>query len=259
MCDMNNLPSEKLIQIIKDNGVSITNNPQQCKAFLLDYCGEYRLEINVLMSALQEGIVKELCNIIQGIPLESILAKLRQQLETNLGIREDIAQWAVESWAIALGIIKEVELIVRPSLHIIWICDCSESMNQDGKIQALNNMIRQTILLLQDIADESPFAQFLISAVKFSSKTQWHIRATPIKNFDWKDLESEIDFMPSWEDAIFFRIKKEEEKEKAMGQALSIVTEKLKTLEERSFPPFLILTTDGFHHLSSYLHLQKSL
>ena len=107
---MNNLPREKLIQIIQENSISITNNPQQCKAFLLDYCGEYRLEINVLMSALQEGIVKELCNISQGIPLESILAKLRQQLETNLGIREDIAQWAVESWALALGVISESDL-----------------------------------------------------------------------------------------------------------------------------------------------------
>ncbi|MGI0483754.1 formylglycine-generating enzyme family protein [Geminocystis sp. CENA526] len=107
---MNNLPREKLIQIIKENGISITNNPQQCKAFLLDYCGEYRLEINVLMNALQEGIIKELKNIHQGIPLESILAKLRQKLETNLAMREDAAQWAVDSWALALGIITELEL-----------------------------------------------------------------------------------------------------------------------------------------------------
>ena len=33
------------------------------------------------------------------------------------------------------------ELSSRP-LHFMWICDCSGSMNMDGKIQALNNHSR---------------------------------------------------------------------------------------------------------------------
>lgn len=34
------------------------------------------------------------------------------------------------------------ELATRP-LHFIWIADCSGSMSIDGKIQALNNAIRE--------------------------------------------------------------------------------------------------------------------
>ena len=166
---MNNLPREKLIQIIQENSISITNNPQQCKAFLLDYCGEYRLEINVLMSALQEGIVKELCNISQGIPLESILAKLRQQLETNLGIREDIAQWAVESWAIALGIIKELELKNLNLDNFKGLNDTSDEQTRtENKLQqivtsAKKNKVVQTI---QKSLSNNNFMEVLSKGIK---------------------------------------------------------------------------------------------
>ena len=34
------------------------------------------------------------------------------------------------------------ELASRP-LHFFWICDCSGSMQTDGKIQSLNNAIRE--------------------------------------------------------------------------------------------------------------------
>ena len=37
------------------------------------------------------------------------------------------------------------ELATRP-LHFIWIADCSGSMSIDGKIQALNNAIREVLL-----------------------------------------------------------------------------------------------------------------
>jgi len=36
------------------------------------------------------------------------------------------------------------EVATRPP-HFIWICDCSGSMGVDGKIQALNNAIREAI------------------------------------------------------------------------------------------------------------------
>ena len=49
------------------------------------------------------------------------------------------------------------ELSTRP-LHFIWLCDCSASMRDGGKIQALNNAIRQVIPLMQDAANDNPNA-----------------------------------------------------------------------------------------------------
>ncbi len=104
---MNKIPREKLCQLIEKQGQSICDEPLRCKAFLLDQCGDYRLEVNLLMMALEEGIVTELRNIT---PLELILAQLGQKLEKNLAIKEDAAQWSVKSWAIALGLISESQL-----------------------------------------------------------------------------------------------------------------------------------------------------
>ncbi len=47
------------------------------------------------------------------------------------------------------------ELATRP-LHFIWIADCSGSMDIDGKIQTLNNAIREAIPHMQSVADENP-------------------------------------------------------------------------------------------------------
>ena len=106
---MNNLPREKLIQIIKEQGSNLCDNPLRCKAFLLDYCGEYRGEIKILIDALNEGIVKDLLTISQGTPKQSMLARSKKKL-MDLSFQEEAAQWAVESWALALGVITEGEL-----------------------------------------------------------------------------------------------------------------------------------------------------
>ena len=60
------------------------------------------------------------------------------------------------------------ELATRP-LHFIWIADCSGSMSEAGKIQALNTAIHETMPAMKAVADENPNAQVLIRAVKFSS------------------------------------------------------------------------------------------
>ena len=66
------------------------------------------------------------------------------------------------------------ELATRP-LHFIWIADCSGSMGSHGKIQALNNAVREAVPHMQQVADENPNAQVLVRAVRFASGAQWHI------------------------------------------------------------------------------------
>lgn len=119
------------------------------------------------------------------------------------------------------------ELTTRP-LHFIWICDCSGSMSVDGKIQELNFAIREAIPEMRRVADENPYADILVRAIKFSSGAQWHIsQPTPVDNFTWIDL-----FADGVTD---------------MGKALSMVAEQLKIppMTERALPPVLVLISDG--------------
>lgn len=115
----------------------------------------------------------------------------------------------------------------RP-LHFIWIADCSGSMAADGKIQTLNNAIRECIPHMRKVADENVNAQVLVRALKFSSGAQWHIsQPTPVETFEWVDLS------PSGVTD--------------MGRALSMVAAQLKMppMSERALPPVLVLITDG--------------
>jgi uncharacterized protein YegL len=119
------------------------------------------------------------------------------------------------------------ELASRP-LHFVWIADSSGSMEQDGKIQALNNAIREAIPHMRKVAEDNPNAQVLVRAVKFSNGAQWHIsQPTPVADFAWQDLPAEG--------------------ETEMGKALALVAEQLKMppMSNRALPPVLVLISDG--------------
>lgn len=119
------------------------------------------------------------------------------------------------------------ELATRP-LHFIWICDCSGSMSVDGKIQALNNAIRQSLPLMQTAAAENPNATVFVRVLKFSDGAQWLIsQPTPVEDFQWQDLNA---------DGVT-----------DMGKALSMVAEQLKIppMTDRALPPVLVMISDG--------------
>jgi uncharacterized protein YegL len=101
-------------------------------------------------------------------------------------------------------------------------------MEYDGKIQALNNAIREAVPHMREVAEENPHAQILVRAVEFSDGARWHIsQATPIVDFEWVNLSA---------DGVT-----------DMGQALSLVTDQLKIppMTQRALPPVLVLISDG--------------
>ncbi len=119
------------------------------------------------------------------------------------------------------------KLSSRP-LHFVWLADVSGSMNQDGKIQALNNAIREVIPHMREVASENPNADVLVRVLTFSTGARWHFpEPVPLEKFEWKDLKAEgiTD----------------------MGKALSLMAESMKVppMENRALPPVLVLITDG--------------
>lgn len=119
------------------------------------------------------------------------------------------------------------ELATRP-LHFIWITDCSGSMSVDGKIQSLNQAIRDALPHMRNVADENPNADVMVRALKFSSGAQWHVsQPTPVADFKWVDLQASgvTD----------------------LGRALSMLAEQLRIppMTDRALPPVLVLISDG--------------
>ncbi len=115
----------------------------------------------------------------------------------------------------------------RP-LHFFWLADCSGSMSEDGKIQALNHAIREAIPHMRRVADDNPNATILVRSLCFSTGAKWHTgQPTPVENFRWTDVSANgvTD----------------------LGKALEMVAEELAKLNatDKVLPPVLVLISDG--------------
>jgi hypothetical protein len=106
---MDALPRHTLTRIVAKHGRSICNEPQRVEALLRDLCGAHKREINILIGAIEERVAKDLISAGKSIPREVLLAQLTGRLQDNLGYTLEAAQWAVRSWAVAVGVLSEAE------------------------------------------------------------------------------------------------------------------------------------------------------
>lgn len=120
--------------------------------------------------------------------------------------------------------------LARRELHFIWLLDVSGSMNADGKIQALNVAIRESIPQIQAAARDNPNVSVLVRAIVFSNGARWHVeQPTPVADLRWDDV------VPGGHTdmAAAFRLA---------AQALAV-----PPMPERAVSPVLVLVTDGHH------------
>jgi hypothetical protein len=138
---MNEFPRKKLSELVNKYGRSICDDPHRCESLLRDLCSKYKPEVNVLIGALKEGIPAQLLGAATNVPRELILAKLVTRLQASLAMTDEAARWAVESWAIALGMIAEAagegeKVIQKDSLE--------KSEMAVEKIQAFRQIVATT-------------------------------------------------------------------------------------------------------------------
>lgn len=102
---MNDTPRATLIEIIRQHGPQVIDDPQRVENLLRDLCPDSKREIQALMFALREQIPADLRQPPNGTPPVMLVANLTRRLIDNSPMAEDMARWAVESWALALGVI----------------------------------------------------------------------------------------------------------------------------------------------------------
>ncbi len=119
------------------------------------------------------------------------------------------------------------KLANRP-LDFIFIVDCSSSMKNQGKMDALNEAISNAIPHMQRVAEDNPNASIRIRVIKFASGASWHIEeAVNVEDFIWTDLET-----GGVTD---------------MGKAFDLLADAIdvNNMAERALPPVLVLVSDG--------------
>jgi hypothetical protein len=106
---MNNLPRQKLFEIVRRHGREIVNEPRRCEGLMRDNFPAHRREISVLTSALEERVPSDLLAAGRA-PRAALLARLAARLRDDLAMEEAAARWTVHTWALALGVITPGEL-----------------------------------------------------------------------------------------------------------------------------------------------------
>jgi uncharacterized protein YegL len=118
----------------------------------------------------------------------------------------------------------------RKPLHFIFVLDVSGSMLRAGRIQALNNAIREVVPHLRDEARANPHAELLVRVLAFATETKWIVeKPTPIEDFRWRTLNA----IPQGFTEL--------------GSALRVLAGAMRDMDNGvgAFPPAIILVSDG--------------
>jgi hypothetical protein len=107
---MNDAPRRTLRELIARHGPGLCGDARRCEGLLRDLCGEHRREINILVGALRERVPLDLLAGRNSVPAGLLLTRLSKRLEDHLALTEDASRWAVDSWALALGVVSDGEL-----------------------------------------------------------------------------------------------------------------------------------------------------
>lgn len=100
-------PYTQLCLILKQYGSSVIDDPKRCKGLLNDLAPQQQLECNLLILALEQKVAQQLLKSAGLTPVELQIERLAQSLHDAVGIEDELAYWAVESWAMALGVIAQ--------------------------------------------------------------------------------------------------------------------------------------------------------
>ncbi|MBI5154776.1 sel1 repeat family protein, partial [Candidatus Poribacteria bacterium] len=103
----------ELIELIARAGTEMTDDLDRCRVTLLELCGDHPHETIALVMALEHMIPRDLATAAKGTNEVngSVITTLSERLMADAHLDEDKAIWAVETWALALGVAPADEAV----------------------------------------------------------------------------------------------------------------------------------------------------
>jgi uncharacterized protein YegL len=117
--------------------------------------------------------------------------------------------------------------IAKRQLNFYYLLDTSGSMSMNGRIQSLNQSVRQSIPGMSEAASSQPNATLKVHAIEFNSSARWHTYpGVDVDAFIWQDLSANGST--------------------SMGKAIDLLCDDLENnMPSRSLPPVIVMVSDG--------------
>ena len=112
---MNPAPRRRLRELIGQHGTDLVSDSRRTRALLMDLCSGQPLEVSLLAAAQEERIAADLLKMPPGTPKPIFLDQLSRRLQQRRAFTPDASRWAVDSWALALGIVSSADLNSAPA------------------------------------------------------------------------------------------------------------------------------------------------
>ena len=113
---MDDRPRAILKELVSHYGPSLASDATRTEGLLRDTCGSCPREIFVLVNAIRGRVPADLLAPRHTLPLPLLKEFLARRLEEDLSFSAAAADWAVESWADALGLAGTPPVAGTPSL-----------------------------------------------------------------------------------------------------------------------------------------------
>jgi hypothetical protein len=107
---VNDLCRDTLGRIVANFGHQVWADPDRCEALIREFCEGYDAEAQALVTALRRKVPGDLLEWSRSVPPADAVARLTARLQASGAMFPASAKWAVESWALALGVIKAGDL-----------------------------------------------------------------------------------------------------------------------------------------------------
>jgi hypothetical protein len=101
---MKDRPATVLKKLIQQYGSDLTMDARRTEALLNDLCPTNGREVFVLVNAQRQQVPADLLAAPRWMPADAVVARLSRRLQDRLALSEEAADWAVRSWADALGL-----------------------------------------------------------------------------------------------------------------------------------------------------------
>jgi streptogramin lyase len=102
MSTRNESLNESLRAIVQRYGAEVSHDPRRLEALLLDYCGDQKRGVFLLVGAARSGMVDRLLDIRGSSASSTAFVGLQRQMERQMGLSEEAAKSTLESWCWAL-------------------------------------------------------------------------------------------------------------------------------------------------------------
>ena len=109
---------EVLCELVAEHGPSLAADPRRLRALLNDLCSDETKAIFALTAAAQARVPAELSAAQRATALH--VERGARRLADELGFAEEVARWAAETWALALGAARGNE--AGGGAHVITVC-----------------------------------------------------------------------------------------------------------------------------------------